>query len=55
MWNELASVGALYPGVGWEIPLVVVAAATWLGWTVWQMRHESSEYERRIRLLRELF
>ena len=54
MWNSLADVGALYPGVGWEIPLVALAAAAWLGWTVWQFRHENAEYEKQVRLLHDL-
>ena len=53
MWKQLADVGALYPGVGWEIPLVVLTAAVWLGWTVWQLRHENAEYEHQVRLLRD--
>ena len=53
MWNQLADVGALYPGVGWEIPLVVVVVATWLAWTVWQIRHENAEYEQQVRGLRD--
>ena len=53
MWTQLADVGALYPGVGWEIPLVAFVAAVWLGWTVWQFRHENAHYDEQLRLLRD--
>ena len=54
MWDRLADVGAIYPGVGWETPLAALAVALWLGWTVWQIRHENAEYARQVRMLRDL-
>ena len=54
MWNRLADLGPLYPGVGWEIPLAGLSLAVWLGWTVWQIRHENAEYSEQVRLLHDL-
>ena len=53
MWNRLAEVGALYPGVGWEIPLALVVAGVCAGWTIWQIRHEKAEYAEQVELLRD--
>ena len=41
---DLKEVTLIYPGVGWEWALVLVAAVLWLGWHVWQCRHESHAY-----------
>jgi hypothetical protein len=54
MWDRLGEVGALYPGVGWEIPLALLAGAAWIGWTIWQIRHENAEYAQQVRLLHDL-
>ena len=53
MWNRLAEVGALYPGVGWEVPLSALVCVVWFGWTVWQVRHENAEYAEQVRRLRD--
>ena len=53
MWDRLSEIGPLYPGVGWEIPLSLVVIGIWLGWTVWQMRHEDAEFREQVRLLRD--
>ena len=40
------TLGAIYPFLGWEWLMILVAVALWIGWTVWQMRAESNEYAR---------
>ena len=54
MWDRLADVGALYPGVGWELPLSALVCVVWFRWVLWQARHESAEYEEQLKALREL-
>ena len=44
------SIGPLYPFVGTEIVLVIVAVALWIGWHVGQTRAESKEYEAAVEL-----
>ncbi len=40
------TLGAIYPFLGWEGPMILVAMALWIGWTIWQTRAESAEYAR---------
>ncbi len=42
---DLADVTLIYPGVGSEVIMAVVAIVLWLGWHVWQVKHESATYE----------
>ena len=41
---DLKDVGAVYPWVGLELIMVLVAIAIWLIWHVIQMRMEEHEY-----------
>ncbi len=40
---DLKDVGAIYPFQGLETLLVIIGIALWIGWHVWQIRHENSE------------
>ncbi|MGU9951174.1 MAG: hypothetical protein ACNYPH_02470 [Gammaproteobacteria bacterium WSBS_2016_MAG_OTU1] len=40
---DLAEVGAVYPFQGSEILMVIIGVALWIGWHVWQLKHESKE------------
>ncbi len=42
---DLADVTAIYPGVGSEAIMVVVAIVLWLAWHVWQVKNENAIYE----------
>ncbi len=42
---DLADVTLIYPGVGSEVIMTVVAIVLWLGWHVWQVKHENATYE----------
>jgi hypothetical protein len=53
MWQRLAEVGALYPGVGWEIPLALVVAGVCVGWMIWLIRAENAEYDEQVEFLRD--
>ena len=42
---DLADVTLIYPWVGTEKIMVVVAIVLWICWHVWQVRHENAVYE----------
>jgi hypothetical protein len=39
---DLKDVGAIYPFQGSETLLVILGLAFWIGWHVWQIRHENA-------------
>ncbi len=41
---DLADVTFIYPWVGSEVAMTVLAIVLWLVWHVWQGRHESNVY-----------
>jgi hypothetical protein len=43
---DLKDVGAIYPFQGTETLLVILGLAFWIGWHIWQIRHENAELER---------
>ena len=43
---DLKDVGAIYPFQGSETVLVIIGLVFWIGWHVWQIRHENEELER---------
>lgn len=47
---DLANVGPVYPWIGFELIMVLVAVALWILWHVIQIRQENAELERDIRL-----
>lgn len=42
---DLKDVGAIYPFQGSETLLVILGLAFWIGWHIWQVRHENAEIE----------
>ena len=46
---DLADVTFIYPGVGLEVAMTVVAVILWLGWHVWQVKFENQTYEQEIK------
>ena len=42
---DLKDVGAIYPFQGSETLLVILGLAFWIGWHIWQIRHENAELE----------
>ena len=44
-WNNLSSVEAMYPFVGTEVTLSIIGFVVWIGWHVWQMKHENNAYD----------
>lgn len=47
---DLSKVGAIYPWLGWEVVMVVVAVLAWLIWHVVQIRQEEAKYTDSTRL-----
>jgi hypothetical protein len=46
---DLANIGAVYPWLGWEVIMVVVAIALWILWHIMQIRQENQEYAEDIK------
>ncbi len=42
---DLADVTFIYPGVGWEFGMAVVAFVLWIAWQIWQCRFEQETYK----------
>ena len=47
------ALGAIYPFLGWEGVMILMVAAFWIGWTIWQLRTESEEYARTAQAVRD--
>ncbi len=42
---DLKDITVIYPGVGYEVIMAVVAIVLWLAWHVWQVKHENATYD----------
>jgi hypothetical protein len=47
---DLANVGAVYPWLGYEVIMVVIAVVAWLIWHFAQIREEENEFAEDIKL-----
>lgn len=47
---DLANVGPVYPWIGYEVIMVLVAVALWILWHIVQIRQENKELAEDIRL-----
>ncbi len=47
-WVNVDTFGPIYPFVGTEFLLVLIALAFWIGWHIWQMRSEATEFKKDI-------
>ena len=45
---DLADVTVIYPFVGWEMAMTVVAVVLWIGWHIWQVKFENQTYEEEL-------
>ena len=53
-WNgNMFDIGPIYPFVGWEVPMVIVAVVFWIGWHILQFRMENRQQEDEARILRQ--
>jgi hypothetical protein len=46
--GNIADLGAIYPFVGWEAVLCILAVVLWIVWHVVQARGESRQYNEEI-------
>jgi hypothetical protein len=44
-FGSAAELGAIYPFVGTEGLLVFVGFVIWIAWHIWELKHESKEYQ----------
>ena len=49
---DLADVTVIYPWVGTEGIMVVIAVVLWIGWHVWQVKHENAVLDKEAAKLR---
>ena len=53
-WDgNIADIGPIYPWVGSEVAMVIVAFVFWIGWHVVQLRRESRRFADQARALRQ--
>ena len=53
-WNgNILDIGPIYPFVGWETLMVIIAVVFWLGWHYLQIRMENRLHEDEAHKLRE--
>ena len=53
-WNgNITDIGPIYPFVGWEVWMVVIAVVFWLGWHYLQIRMENRLHEDEAHKLRQ--
>lgn len=53
-WDgNITDIGPIYPWVGAEVAMVIVALIFWIGWHVLQIRMENRRYEDQARALRQ--
>lgn len=45
---DLADITVIYPFVGWEMVMTVIAVVLWIGWHVWQLKFENQTYKEDI-------
>jgi len=46
---DLKDVGAVYPWIGWELIMVLVAIALWILWHIIQINQENREFAEDIK------
>jgi hypothetical protein len=53
-WSgNMLDIGPLYPFVGWEGFMVLLAFIAWIGWHIVQLRAESKQLDDEVRMLRQ--
>lgn len=48
---RIADIGPLYPFVGSEVVLVIVAVGCWIAWHVYELRMEQRDYDKQLKAL----
>ena len=53
-WDgKMIDLGPIYPFVGWEVPMVIIAVIFWIGWHYMQIRMENRQLEAEAQNLRQ--
>ena len=53
-WSgNMLDLGPLYPFVGWESFMVLLAFIAWIGWHILQIRAENKQHDHEAQLLRQ--
>lgn len=47
-WLNVDQFGAIYPFAGTEVVLTIVGFAFWIGWHIYQLKKESTEFKEDI-------
>ena len=45
---DLADITLIYPWVGSEVAMFMVAVVLWIVWHIWQVKHENAEFAAQI-------
>lgn len=45
---DLANVGPIYPWVGSEMIMFIVAVVCWIAWHIWQAKFETETYKEEV-------
>jgi hypothetical protein len=51
--SDPTQMGPMYPFVGSEVFMVILCLIFWLGWTIWQYRHEGALYQQQAATLKQ--
>jgi predicted negative regulator of RcsB-dependent stress response len=46
--ESIAKMDALYPFVGSEVLLTIIAVVVWIGWHIWQIMAENAGYDEQV-------
>jgi hypothetical protein len=53
-WDgNMMDIGPIYPFVGWEVPMVIIAFIFWIGWHYLQIQMENRQLEAEAQKLRQ--
>jgi hypothetical protein len=53
-WSgNLLDIGPIYPFVGWEWLMAIIALIVWVGWHVLQIRMESQSQDKDVQALKQ--
>ena len=52
-WDAIKEISTLSPFAGTEVTMTVIAIVVWIGWHVWQMKHENNAYDEQTSKLKD--
>lgn len=51
--GDVSQIGPIYPMVGTEGILTIILIVVWIGWHIWQIRMEESNYNDDLKTLKQ--